>query len=179
PFSHGLRRAYEHEPIGQLRLNREEVTEVEEPRLACLLSGTPDQLLGLLPNAEDGLFSRFLFHHTHGFDGWLSGRPREEDRAFEGAVERLADVIHEAYAALEGREASLEVEWSDAQWDLHTAVFDAIRRWADGAGVPDEFTASIHRAGAMAFRIAMVLAVLRRADGGLGLAGAEQIGRAS
>jgi hypothetical protein len=35
---------------------------MQNPRLSALLSGTPKQVSALIPNAENGLFSRFIFY---------------------------------------------------------------------------------------------------------------------
>jgi len=60
-FSDMLRKAFHHEPISISRTANNQFDEVEQPRLSIALSGTPNQILGLIPSAEDGLFSRFLF----------------------------------------------------------------------------------------------------------------------
>ena len=39
-----------------------ELVEIERPCLSAVLSGTPKQIGTLIPNAENGLFSRFMFY---------------------------------------------------------------------------------------------------------------------
>ncbi|MCF8247577.1 MAG: DUF3987 domain-containing protein [Saprospiraceae bacterium] len=39
-----------------------EFFEIDQPRLSVAISGTPKQILKLIPSVEDGLFSRFLFY---------------------------------------------------------------------------------------------------------------------
>lgn len=36
--------------------------ELKYPRLSAVLSGAPRQVLSLIPDAENGLFSRFIFY---------------------------------------------------------------------------------------------------------------------
>jgi len=61
-FSDGFRKAFHHETISYLRRKDREFVELENPRLSALLSGTPKQFSALIPNAENGLFSRFIFY---------------------------------------------------------------------------------------------------------------------
>jgi hypothetical protein len=61
-FSDGFRKAFHHETISYLRRKDREFVELENPRLSALLSGTPKQVSVLIPNAENGLFSRFIFY---------------------------------------------------------------------------------------------------------------------
>jgi hypothetical protein len=61
-YSDGFRKAFHHETISYLRRKDREFVELENPRLSALLSGTPKQVLALIPNAENGLFSRFIFY---------------------------------------------------------------------------------------------------------------------
>ena len=65
-YSDVLRKAFEHETHSQNRKGSGNYKEIENPCLSVALSGTPGQLRGIIPNSEDGLFSRFMFYY---FDG--------------------------------------------------------------------------------------------------------------
>lgn len=70
-FSDVLRRAFEFEKISMLRVSEDDSVEIEDPRLSIILSGTKNQLFKLIPSAENGLYSRFLFMdfpRSRGFD---------------------------------------------------------------------------------------------------------------
>jgi hypothetical protein len=60
-YSDGFRKAFHHEIISYNHRKDREYVELETPRLSALLSGTPKQVSTLIPNAENGLFSRFIF----------------------------------------------------------------------------------------------------------------------
>ena len=63
-YSDGFRKAFHHEPISYTRRkDREFVDRLLRPRLSAVLSGTPRQISALLPDAENGLFSRFIFYY--------------------------------------------------------------------------------------------------------------------
>lgn len=64
-FSDGFRKAFHHEMIFYTRRKDREFVELTKPRLSALLSGTPKQILALIPDAENGLFSRFIFYNMN------------------------------------------------------------------------------------------------------------------
>ena len=61
-YSDALRKAFHHESISYNRRKDREFVELKTPRLSAVLSGTPRQVLSLIPDAENGLFSRFIFY---------------------------------------------------------------------------------------------------------------------
>jgi len=61
-YSDLLRKAFHFEKMSYSRKSNEEFFEIDEPRLSVAISGTPKQVLRLIPSTEDGLFSRFLFY---------------------------------------------------------------------------------------------------------------------
>ena len=61
-YSDTLRKAFHHEPINFCRRTNREYCEVDSPKLSVVLSGTPNQVRRLIPDAENGLESRFFFY---------------------------------------------------------------------------------------------------------------------
>ncbi|MEO1519066.1 MAG: DUF3987 domain-containing protein, partial [Bacteroidota bacterium] len=61
-YSELLRAAFHHEDYSMMRKSSQEYYDLKNPHLSILLSGTPGQLSKLIPNAENGLFSRFAFY---------------------------------------------------------------------------------------------------------------------
>lgn len=61
-FSDILRKAFHHEPVTLSRKTNREYIEIAEPKLSVVLAGTPSQVLNLIPSAENGLMSRFMFY---------------------------------------------------------------------------------------------------------------------
>ena len=61
-FSPVLRKNFHSEDISRSRKTDDEFTEISNPRFSFLTTGTPDQVKRLIPNSEDGLYSRFLFY---------------------------------------------------------------------------------------------------------------------
>jgi hypothetical protein len=61
-YSDLLRKVFHFEKISYSRKGSNEFFEIDQPRLSVAISGTPNQILKLIPSVEDGLFSRFLFY---------------------------------------------------------------------------------------------------------------------
>lgn len=61
-YSDLLRKAFHHEPISMSRRKDREYLEIDNPRLSVVLAGTPEQVSHLIPDAENGLLSRFIFY---------------------------------------------------------------------------------------------------------------------
>lgn len=61
-YSDVLRKAFHHELVSLSRRKDREFCELNNPRLSVALAGTPEQVRKLIPNAENGLMSRFMFY---------------------------------------------------------------------------------------------------------------------
>ena len=61
-YSDLLRKAFHHEMISMSRRKDHEYIEIDNPRLSVVLAGTPEQVHRLIPDAENGLLSRFIFY---------------------------------------------------------------------------------------------------------------------
>ena len=60
-YSDLLRKTFHNERVSSSKKINNEFIEVNNPHMSVALSGTPNQVSGLIASAEDGLFSRFLF----------------------------------------------------------------------------------------------------------------------
>lgn len=61
-YSDLLRKAFHHETISMSRRKDREYLEIDNPRVTVVLAGTPEQIRHLIPDAENGLLSRFIFY---------------------------------------------------------------------------------------------------------------------
>lgn len=61
-YSDMLRKAFHHETISMSRRKDREYVEISNPRISVVLAGTPEQVRRLIPDAENGLLSRFVFY---------------------------------------------------------------------------------------------------------------------
>ena len=101
-YSNNFRKAFAHEEFGHLRRgNDSEEKEVQNPRLSVVLSGTPEQVKFLIPNAENGLLSRFIFYCMSATDEWLDGLSGyDTDSPLEKVFDDLGAEIENFYQHL-------------------------------------------------------------------------------
>ena len=64
-YSDGFRNAFHHETISYVRRKYREYANIKSPKLSTLLTGTPRQILNLISDAENALFSRFAFYYLN------------------------------------------------------------------------------------------------------------------
>ena len=99
-FSDGFRKAFHHETISYLRRKDREFVELENPRLSALLSGTPKQVSTLIPNAENGLFSRFIFYFMNIQPIWKDVFANSGDQTLDIYFRDLGEQFHCFYNQL-------------------------------------------------------------------------------
>ena len=160
-YSNMFRAAFHHEPIEKARATDDEYISIERPCLSILLSGTPDQVPRLLLSAEDGLTSRFIFYCYTRELKWLDVTPCADcadlSEYFLKKGEKVADIKKQLDAA------KFTFSLSDEQFATLNANFTGKLRMIEafeGAGA----SSAVFRLGVIAFRIAMVLTILRNED---------------
>lgn len=165
-YSDNFRKAFAHEEFGYLRRgNDSEEKEVQNPRLSVVLSGTPEQVKSLIPNAENGLLSRFIFYGMTATDEWLDGfSGYDSDSPLEKVFDDLGAEFVEYYRSLESTE-QIWFHLSLVQQQRFNDFFaEEKRRMKEVNG--DLYNASTHRLSWATLRIAMVLTALRMMDSG-------------
>ena len=165
-YSDNFRKAFAHEEFGYLRRgNDSEEKEVQNPRLSVVLSGTPEQVKSLIPNAENGLLSRFIFYCMSATDEWLDGfSGYDTDNPLEKVFDDLGAEIENFYQHL----TQISEVWftlSIVQQQRFNDYFAGEKqRMKELNG--DLYNASTHRLSWACLRIAMVLTALRCMDRG-------------
>lgn len=173
-FSDVLRKAFHHEPTALLRKTDRQHLDLAHPALSIALTGTPGQLPRLMPSAEDGLVSRFLFYLFEQPAVWQDVSPAAGP-PLTGLIDSLAEELSEMIAA--APEASAEpgrylvrLTLSPADWQrLNEAGKAGLADAAEAAGGQGASTA--FRLGLIAWRIVGLLSVLRSYETGEGLTG--------
>ena len=160
-YSDGFRKAFHHETISYLRKKDHEYVEIVKPKFSAVLSGTSQQVFNLIPDAENGLFSRFIFyvmetelvwHNTFATHGCTT------------ADEKFKKIGEDFCAFLKTFPTHpIQFTLSRSQMDQFYNFFEATQlRYAQQYG--DEIVASVRRLGLILFRFAMILTVLRQMD---------------
>ncbi|PQJ33607.1 hypothetical protein BSZ35_02435 [Salinibacter sp. 10B] len=173
-FDDTLRKAYHHEPVSYRRKNEGSV-ELESPQLSVVLSGTPGQYAELMGTTENGLYSRFAVYYFEDVPMWKSQRPSKSALDARDRFEEVyAEAVSDIHRVLNNRTEPLQFRLSTAQWKLHGKAFRELLHKAVSEG--RSHLADVYkRAGLIAFRIAMVLTVLRAHDNGVPLQRADEL----
>ena len=161
-FSPGLRQAFHHETISYARRKDKEYVELNQPKFSVLLSGTPQQVNNLIKDAENGLFSRFMFYCMPFNLGWRNPfGVKDKDDTLDAYFGKLGEVFFsKVYKPLKTMAGDVMVVLTEAQ----EARFNAFFEWAQQsyyALFGNDIVGSVRRLGLIAFRIAMILTALR------------------
>ena len=155
-YNTALRKAAEHEAISRNRVKG--ASEIKNPRLSMLLTGTFGQYKALVPSVENGYFSRLLtvvIRGTNGFD-----KRYVRSKGGQSAVPQMVGnkLLRTYEALMEGDER----EWSltDAQKErlgehLETEYATLIEL------LGDNFHSAVIRMAVQIERIAMILSAMR------------------
>ena len=161
-FSDGFRKAFHHEMISYTRRKDREFVELTKPRLSALLSGTPHQILALIPNAENGLFSRFIFYNMNLKLEWRDVFSESTD-CLDDYFINLGQQFFQFYQTLQ-QSQTIRFELSSEQKQQFNSFFATVQEeYANLFGL--DIVASVRRLGLITFRLAMILTTLRLMGG--------------
>jgi len=158
-YSDLLRKAFHHERVSSSKRANNEYIEVNEPRISVALSGTPNQVTGLIANAEDGMFSRFIFYAFKVEQEWHDVSPKAWNINLTDHFQRLSQKVNELVLFLTNYPTTFDL--SEKQWEALNASFtktlkDVTTFTADEAG------SIVKRLGLILYRIAMILTTIRK-----------------
>lgn len=163
-YSDTFRKGFHHEPISLSRVTDNLKIYIAQPRISAVLSSTFGQLLSLIPNAENGLFSRFLFHEVEHTEEFLFPFDRSK-RAYEGVFDELGQRFLEMHETLEEQQILFSL-----QEHQETFFYEAFKIWKRQISevIKDKYNSkhydlygTINRLGLICFRLAMILTTIR------------------
>ena len=163
-FGDIVRCIFEHETVSQLRRQNNEFIEIRYPRIAMLLSGTPNQVAPLLRNRENGLMSRFgcyVVNSRMEFDDQVWDTDTEGNTPREAILyDRLATELGDRYLWMEEAEHACYFYFTDAQLKTIKRMFRSeYDTYSQEFG--ELFDASLKRMPVIMKRIGMILTGLR------------------
>ena len=162
-FSDGFRKAFHHETISYNRRKDKEFVELEKPRMSALLSGTPRQILSLIPDTENGLFSRFLFYCLNIRIVWNDVFAVQEE-TLDSHFENYGREFYDLYRLLKISNPIRFALTASQQADFHSFFEQIQGEYSSVFGL--DFVASVRRLGLITFRIAMIISSLRILENG-------------
>lgn len=158
-FSDGLRKGFHHEDITYRRRKENEHVEIHNPKWAVYLTGTPGQVTNLIPSAENGLFSRFLFMLVDIPAKWHNVFSKST-RTIDEEMEAIGKRVYDIHLILKKKQGGIEFKLTEEQEDKFNDFFNKlVEEYKDMLG--RDFVANIYRMGLSAYRIAMILSITR------------------
>ncbi|MFT7036948.1 MAG: hypothetical protein ACJA2S_005489 [Cyclobacteriaceae bacterium] len=158
-YSDGFRKAFHHESISYYRRTDNEYVEIECPCLSTVLSGTPKQVAALIPNAENGLFSRFIFYYMNIKPEWKDVFTLQTANGLDDYFDSLGNDFFKLYNSLE---ASAEIQFfltADQEDQFNQSFSEIQEKYMIIKGI--DYIATIRRLGLIAYRFCMIFSALR------------------
>lgn len=158
-YSDGFRKAFHHESISYIRRKDKEYVSIPNPCLSTLLTGTPQQVRTLIKDAENGLFSRFLFYYLNAKTEWHNVFSNNSNIALDDHFRTLGEEFHALYQLLQPINP-IRVEMTPVQQTKFNNYFSTVQ--TSQMNTHGEYIiASVRRLGLSAFRIILILSALR------------------
>lgn len=164
-FSDVLRKAFHHESTNMFRRKDNEHIEVEDPHLAIVLSGTPKQVHNMMPDVENGLFSRFLYYAFEDYSDFKNPFISHQQVNYTEFFEAKGEQMYDLYQILVDQPSPFEFRFTAEQGEVFTEQFNALYK-RNRMLLGNDFNANSRRLGLITFRIAMVLRTLRILENG-------------
>lgn len=158
-YSDIFRKSFHHEKIAITRKTNDEYFEIENPRLAVALSGTPKQVYNIISSAEDGLFSRFIFYIFKSGSKWIDPSPFGHTLNLTEHFKNLSDNVYEMTRFFEQNETIVNL--SKDQWSKLNEVFTGYLNRVN-VFVGEDAQSIVKRLGLILYRICMIFSALRK-----------------
>lgn len=157
-YSDVLRKTFHHEPISISRKTEKIFEDIKEPKLAMVISGTPDQLQPLIKSKDNGLFSRFIvynFDEISEFKNVFDKSKNNNKWRFEEFGKKTLN-FYQKLIDLDSVQVLLTEKQEQKFFDrIRPIRQDIVDNHSEG------FISNLHRHGLIFFRLAMILTVLR------------------
>lgn len=162
-YSDMLRKSFHHERLSSSRKGNNEFTEVNAPSLSIALSGTPNQVTGLIASSEDGLFSRFIFYAFKVEQQWKDVSPTANNINLTEHFKNLSLIVFKMVLFLQREETIVEL--SASQWQQ---LNQSCKAWLNEVTMftAEEAASIVKRLGLIMYRMAMLFTALRKFENG-------------
>ena len=162
-YSDMLRKSFHHERLSSSRKGNNEFTEVNAPSLSIALSGTPNQVTGLISSSEDGLFSRFMFYAFKVEQQWKDVSPNANNINLTEHFKNLSLTVFKMVLFLQREETIVELTTS--QWQQ---LNQSCQTWLNEVTMftAEEAASIVKRLGLILYRMAMLFTALRKFENG-------------
>lgn len=158
-YSDGFRKAFHHETISYYRRTDREYVDIEKPCLSTVLSGTPKQITALIPDAENGLFSRFIFYQMNVNTIWKDVFGVAVEDGLDDYFQNLGYDFYNFYGMLL-KQPEIQFSFTKDQQQAFNEFFaEAQNIYINIKGL--DYMATVRRLGIITFRLGMLISVFR------------------
>jgi hypothetical protein len=159
-YSDGFRKIFHHELISYLRRQDKEYVEIDDPRLSVLLTGTPRQILTLIKDPENGLFSRFVFYYLETELFWKD-QFADVDKPLDEFFDEIGDEFFPLYEMLNPSvPVPVKFHLTMSQQTKLNKYFEELQQICYQK-YGNDMIPTVRRLGVVTFRLAMIFTVLR------------------
>ncbi len=169
-FSDTLRKAFHNESIELQRVAGGLYINIEKSYLSVLLTGTPNQIISLINNVENGLLSRFIFYSFVEEPVWKDAFEMKDNlpelayNSLSVTIEHYMNEVQKiAQAVKDTNEYGLKFILTPQQQDKFNSYFKEQEQLLYHI-YGNDISASVRRHGLSAFRMAMLFSILRQMD---------------
>ena len=151
------RKVYHNESVSIMRKNGDHF-DIQSPKMAIVLTGTPSQLSSLFRSIQDGLFSRFLVVEADVPLVWKNVQPCDTCSPIETKLAAAAPLFYDFYKRFSDRE--VEFKLTDEHWSKINEFGEQRLRSSFETG--GEYATSVaKRHAVMIARTACILSMMR------------------
>ena len=155
-YSDILRKGFHHETITLMRKTNLEYIIIEEPKFSLSITGTPDQVKGILKNTKNGLASRFMFYSFNAKPEWRRTFTKSISNSKQNQFFKFTQDLCNKFSSQIEREFNITEEQGEIHYNTFKEIFD--EKYYSYLGDSDGL---IKRLGLVVYKIAMVLSGIR------------------
>ena len=160
-------RAYQEEPMQRGRKTDAEDIRIENPRLAVLLTGTPDVLRRLGDIVESGFTNRFFFMHLPTFSKYIREPKKMETISHKEVMGKYATIVTELYDTLRDFDNCLDrvrLEFTEQQHEYINHEVEERLNYYFGSYAHEDVIPIVLRRALDMKRLLMQITLFRRYD---------------
>ena len=158
-FNDVLRKAFHNETILSSRRANFDYTKIEVPKLSLSITGTPDQVEGILNSTQNGLASRFMFYSFYTPPKWKKTFTKNISHSKQNQFMKFTQDLCNKFSS----QRSIQFNLTESQGDILDNIFSETldEKYQLHSG---DSSSLVFRLGEITYKIAMVLSAVRTDD---------------
>ncbi|MEJ6766688.1 MAG: DUF3987 domain-containing protein [Gammaproteobacteria bacterium] len=155
-FNDVLRKAFHNETILSSRRADFEYIKIEEPKLSLSITGTPDQVEGILNSTQNGLASRFMFYSFYTPPKWKKTFTKNISHSKQNQFMKFTQDLCNKFSSQGIRLFNTTESQHDKLDNIFSETLDEKYQLHSG-----DSSSLVFRLGEITYKIAMVLSAVR------------------